>query len=127
MAPKTTAELIAEMHASVRNELDAEMVGAGESPLTAGQLDVVMAIYGPVKRQPPNGTGVSTRTGNSVPVWKFNGTKVWKDTDGNIVVEDLRENLLGQTSLATVLQALVSATMLDEHSDEFRRLSTLSN
>lgn len=127
MAPKTTAELIAEMHASVRNELDAEMVGAGEVPLTAGQLDVVMSVYGPVKRQPPNGTGVSPRTGNSVPVWKFNGSKVWKDTDGSITIQDLRENLMGQPSLAVILQALVSATMLDENSDEFRRLSTLSN
>lgn len=127
MAPKTTAELITEMHASVRNELDAEMVGAGEAPLTAGQLDVIMNVYGMVKRQPPNKADTSPRTGNAVPVWKFNGAKVWKDTDGSITIQDLRENLLGQTSLATVLQALVSATMLDEHSDEFRRLSTLSD
>lgn len=127
MDPKTTAELITDMRNAVRVELDAEMVGAGEVPLTEGQLTVLMTVYGPVKRQPPNGTGISPRTGNSVPVWKFNGSKVWKDTDGSITIQDLRENLLGQPSLAVILQALVSATMLDEQSDEFRRLSTLSN
>lgn len=127
MAHKTTAELINDMRSAVRVELDAEMVGAGEVPLTEGQLTVLMAVYAPVKRQPPTSAGVSPRTGNSVPVWKFNGTKVWKDTDGSITIQDLRENLYGQPNLATVLQALVSATMLDENSDEFRRLSTLSN
>lgn len=127
MAPKTTAELITEMHESVRHEMDAEMVGAGEVPLTAGQQNVLMNVYGPVKRRPPTGSIVSPRTGSTVPVWKFDGATVWKDTDGSITIQDLRENLMGQTSLATVVQALVSATMLDEQSDEFRRLSTLSN